>query len=102
MPGHKVAAFQRAEANFFEHIQGVFLLVLPLKVLSTKKLILARLGVSKTIYVNVDSPNLGFRYFNLSPCIIIINVAAMKGVSTFSWKLLLPLPLCVTSFTKSL
>jgi len=25
---------------------------------------LARLGVSRTIYVNVDSPNLGFTYFN--------------------------------------
>ena len=25
---------------------------------------LARLAVSRTIYVNVDSPNLGFRYFN--------------------------------------
>ena len=36
----------------------------PLKVLSTKKLILARLGVSTPIYVNVDSPNLGFPYFN--------------------------------------
>ena len=30
---------------------------------STKKLILAGLGVSRTIYVNVDSPNLGFPYF---------------------------------------
>ena len=36
----------------------------PLKVPSTKKLIQARLGVSRTIYVNVDSPNLGFTYFN--------------------------------------
>ena len=35
-----------------------------LKVLSTKKLILARLGVSGPIYVNIDSPNLGFPYFN--------------------------------------
>ena len=32
--------------------------------LSTKKLIEARLGVSRPIYVNVDSPNLGFPYFN--------------------------------------
>ena len=39
---------------------------LPLKVLSTEKLIWARLGVSRTIYVNVDSPNLGFPYFNFS------------------------------------
>ena len=36
----------------------------PLKILSTKKLIQARLGVSRTIYVNVDSPNLGVPYFN--------------------------------------
>ena len=41
-----------------------FTLGLPLKVHSTNKLILARLGVSRTIYVNVDSPNLGFPYFN--------------------------------------
>ena len=39
---------------------------LPLKVQSTKKLIWARLGVSRTLYVNVDSPNLGFPYFNYS------------------------------------
>ena len=31
---------------------------------STEKLIWARLGVSRPIYVNVDSPNLGFPYFN--------------------------------------
>ena len=30
----------------------------------TEKLIQARLGVSRTIYVNVDSPKLGFPYFN--------------------------------------
>ena len=30
---------------------------------SIKKLINARLGVSRPIYVNVDSPNLGFPYF---------------------------------------
>ena len=41
-----------------------FSLVSPLKVLSTNKLIKARLGVSRPIYVNVDSPNLGFPYFN--------------------------------------
>ena len=40
-----------------------FSLVPPLKVQSTKNLILARLGVSRPIYVNVDSPNLGFPYF---------------------------------------
>ena len=43
-------------------IQGVFYTGPPPK--STKKLILARLGVSWTIYVNVDSPNQGFPYFN--------------------------------------
>ena len=31
---------------------------------STNKLILARLSVSRPIYVNVDSPSLGFTYFN--------------------------------------
>ena len=39
---------------------------LPLKFLSTEKLISARLGVSWMIYVNVDYPNLGFLYFNYS------------------------------------
>ena len=43
-------------------IQGVFLTGTPPK--STKKLIWARLDVSGPIYVNVDSPNLGFTYFN--------------------------------------
>ena len=37
-----------------------FSLVPPLKFPSIEKLIYARLGVSRTIYVNVDSPNLGF------------------------------------------
>ena len=46
-------------------VQGVLSLVSPLKVQSSKKLILARLGVSRLIYVNVDSPNLGFLYFKL-------------------------------------
>ena len=62
----------------FSKIQGGFLTGPPLKVLSTKTLIKARLGVSGTIYVNVDSPNLAFPYFNFfgwyqlkeSPCII--------------------------------
>ena len=39
---------------------GFFSLVPLLKVLSTEKLNWPRLGVSRTIYVNVDSPNLGF------------------------------------------
>ena len=41
------------------HVQGVFFT--PPK--STENLIWARLGVSRTTYVNVDSPNLGFPYF---------------------------------------
>ena len=44
-------------------IQGVFLTGTPPKK-STKKLIYARLGVSRPIYVAVDSPNLGFPYIN--------------------------------------
>ena len=40
-----------------------FTLGLPLKVLSTKKLIKARLGEYRTIYINVDTPNLGFLYW---------------------------------------
>ena len=43
-------------------MQGVFSLGLPLKVLSTEKLILARLVVSRTIFVNVDLSNLGSPY----------------------------------------
>ena len=46
------------------HTGWFFTLGLPLKVQSTEKLILSRLGVSRTIFVNVDSPNLGFTYFN--------------------------------------
>ena len=48
------------------NIQGVFLT-------GTKKLIQARLGVSWPIYVNVDSPNLGFTFQGVplkkTPCI---------------------------------
>ena len=44
------------------YIQGVFFTGSPPK--STDKLIWAGLGVSRKIYVNVDSPNLGFPYFN--------------------------------------
>ena len=47
-------------------VHGDFLSGPPIKVLSTRKLTQARLGVSRTIYVNVDSPNLGFPYFNYS------------------------------------
>ena len=39
-------------------------MVLNFKVTCDKKLILARLGVSRPICDNVDSPNLGFPYFN--------------------------------------
>ena len=38
-------------------------LLSPLKAPITEKLIQARLGVSRTIYVNADLPNLGFQYF---------------------------------------
>ena len=49
------------KTHFFLQLYRVFFsLALPLKVLSTEKLIEARLGVSRTIYVNVDSLNLGF------------------------------------------
>ena len=47
---------------FYVVVQGVFLTGTPPK--STKKLIKARLGVPWPIYVNVDTPNLGFPYFN--------------------------------------
>ena len=51
--------------NIFINIIRVFFsLGLPLKVPSTEKFFSARLCVSRTIYVNVDSPNLGFPYFN--------------------------------------
>ena len=45
------------------HTGWFFSLVPPLKILSTEKLIYARLGVSWPIYINIDSPNLGFPYF---------------------------------------
>ena len=47
----------------FYVVQDVFFsLGLPLNFLSSEKLVLARSGVSWTIYVNVDSANLGFPY----------------------------------------
>ena len=49
---------------YYIHTGCFFTLGLPLKVQTAKKLIQARLGVSRTIYVNVDSPNLGFTCFN--------------------------------------
>ena len=45
---------------------GFFSLGLPLKCQSTEKLIQARLGVSRAIYVTVDLPNLGFTYTDTS------------------------------------
>ena len=51
---------------------------------TTNKLIKAWLGVSRPIYVNVDSPNLGFTYFNFlggfqlkkTPC----NICSMHNM----------------------
>ena len=45
-------------------IQGVFFNGTPPKSSKYKKSISARLGVSRLIYVNVDSPNLDLTYFN--------------------------------------
>ena len=69
LPGERFSGRKGCEQNvkviiYMVIIQGVFLMSLPLKCPSTEKLFLARLGVSWTIYVNVDSPNLGFPYFN--------------------------------------
>ena len=55
-----------------------------------KNLVQARLGVSRTIYVNVDSRNLGFTYFNFlgggqskkTPCIT--QVTTIPGTDTTS------------------
>ena len=47
------------EGNATNLVQGVYF-----HCPSTEKLIEAGLGVSRTIYVNVDSPDLGFPYFN--------------------------------------
>ena len=58
--GSATAAYQVNLTKITPYIQGVFFLTgTPPK--SSK---LARLGVSRPIYVNVDSPNLGFPYFN--------------------------------------
>ena len=55
---------RRQCSKCFHYTGCFFSLGLPLKFPSTEKLIWARLGVSGTIYVNVDSPNLGFPHFN--------------------------------------
>ena len=54
----------KIEKHLEEYTGCFFFTGTPLTVPSTKKLIYARLGVSRPIYVNVDSPNLGFPYFN--------------------------------------
>ena len=52
----------------FVVVQVFFHWTSPLKFLTTdwttEKLFKARLGVSRKIYVNVDSPNIGFPYLN--------------------------------------
>ena len=56
----------------------VFLTGPPLKVLSTNKFIWARLGVSRTIYVNVDSSNLGFpNQLKKTPCMMMSMMMRM-------------------------
>ena len=44
---------------------GFFFTGPPSKMSKYRELILVRLGVSRTIYVNVDSPNLGSPYFDI-------------------------------------
>ena len=41
------------------------------------------LGVSRTIYVNVDSPNLGFPYFNFLGGYQLKNHLVYTGFNTF-------------------
>ena len=77
-PGWLIHSSQLLGLSFEKlHTGWFFYLALPQQVPSTEKLINARLGVSRTMYVNVDSPNIGFPYFNFvgeaqwkkSPCI---------------------------------
>ena len=95
----------------------------PLRVPSIKKLILARLGVSRPIYVNVDSPNLGFPHFNFlggyqwekTPCnfvyvcVLLFSLLAWKiqpnlhyivRKMNMSWNLLPLPPLVLASLAK--
>ena len=51
-----LALSSRNQFNLIMIYRVFFFTGTPLKVSSTKKLIKARLGVSRTIYVNVDSP----------------------------------------------
>ena len=59
-------------------IQGDFLTGTP-----PKKLILARLGVSRPIYVNVDSPNLGFPNLNFK-----YNIKLLAATNSIDHKML--------------
>ena len=54
------ASLNQAQLQF----KGCFFIVPTYNVLSAEKLIQARLGVSRMIFVSVDSPSLGFPYFN--------------------------------------
>ena len=55
-----------------------FSLVPSLKVQSTNKFIWARLGVSRPIYVNVDSSNLGFpNQLKKTPCMMMSMMMRM-------------------------
>ena len=103
----------RSGCQVNKKLQGNFFTGTPPKVPSTEKLILARLGVSRTIYVNVDSPNLGFSYFNflgeaqckITPCISWL-VFSEDEISVLWWLLEIitiycvssPLPLQLTDF----
>ena len=58
------SVFEFCQLNRFLTYRVFFLTGTPVKVLSTEKFIQARLGESKTIYVDEDSPNQGFPYFN--------------------------------------
>ena len=62
-----------------DNMQGVKRIGLSVIEIQVHTEIRIRLGVSRTIYVNVDSPNLGFPYFNFlgglpvkkkTPCIL--------------------------------
>ena len=56
---------KQKERHYLRRYTGcLFFTGTPPKSSNYKKLISARLGVSRPIYVNVDSPNLGFPYFN--------------------------------------
>ena len=65
----------------------------PLNVPSAKKLIQARLGVSKTIYVNVCSPNLGFPYSHQIYCQYYwaqLTPPSFLRVKSSGWRFVIP------------